>query len=171
MRRLERIVPEDQSAWLVKNGVIRALGTCGAKRGANAVLNHLRSEPSILTQIPEEAICPLVRRGHLKPDQLVQVVRDPQASSQGRRASAIALGMLNAPAHKDLFREIIAQSEDTVLQAYAARMAGFAQDPALVPRLRQLLRKTDDAFVAEQAAEALARLDASQAVRDDFVEK
>jgi HEAT repeat protein len=74
--------------------------------------------------------------------------------------------MLNAPAHKDLFLEIIAQSEDTVLQAYAARMAGFAQDSTLVPSLVHLLRRADDAFVAEQAAEALARLDARQMVRD-----
>ena len=166
LHTLEQVVPQDQSTWLAMSHVIRALGTCGAERGANAVLNYLRSEPAILIQMPEEAICPLVRRGHLKPDQLVQVVRDPQASSQGRRISAIALGMLNAPAHKDLFCEIIAQSEDTVLQAYAAQMLGFAQDPALIPSLQHLLRRTEDAFVAEQAAEALAQLNARQAVRD-----
>ena len=156
----------DQEAWLIRNHVIRALGTCGTERGASAVVDFLRSEPSILIYLPEEGVYPLVRRGVLRTEELVEIARDPHASSQGRITALIALGILDAQGHKDLFLEIMAQAEDPTLQAYAVRMLGFAEDSSVVPHLRQLLRKTQEPFVAEQAAEALARLEARHAIPD-----
>jgi HEAT repeat protein len=145
---------------------MRALGTCGTERGAEAVLVYLRSEPTISTSLPGEAIWPLLQRGVLTRERLIKIVQHTKASIQGRTAAIMALGILDAPRNKALCHEIIDQVEDETLRAYAVRMLGMAQDGASIAKLQLLLRQTKNAFVAEQAALALARLNAHQAVSD-----
>jgi hypothetical protein len=166
LHKLEQPASQGQSAWYERNRIIRALGTCGTKRGGAAVLAYLRSEPKISTNIPQEAIYPLVQRGVLDPAQLIEIVRDHSASIQGRNTSMVALSILGARGNRDLFREIIAQAEDETLRGYAIRMLGMAQDHTCIVELQGRLRRTRNAFVAAQAAWALAQMNACQAVSD-----
>ncbi len=100
---------------LEKGYIIRALGMCGREDGAKAVLDYLRSESKITASMPEEAVCPLVRRGLLTPLELVEVARDSAVPRAGRIASLIALGNLDAKAHKGLFRRIVTGTEGCLL--------------------------------------------------------
>jgi len=163
---LEQITGDEGQEWLQKSQTIRALGTCGLQAGTDAVLAYLRSEPAINTYLPRECLVPMIRRGVLEPPQLAEIVRDTSASVQGRTVSLIALGILDTPAHKQLFYDMMVAAEDPVLQAYAIRMLGFAKDTGVVSKLRDVLRQTDHALVAGDAALALARLEAHEAVTD-----
>lgn len=164
LRKLEQPPSQDSSAWLLQSRIIRALGTCGTERGTNAVLDYLRSEPTVTITLPEEAIFPLVQRRMLNRRQLRELVQEVDASIQGRITGLTTLGIMDAQGNKDLFRAILHQSEDETLRGYAVRMLGVAYDKSSVPQLRQLLRETNDAFVAEQTAWALSRLNAYQAI-------
>ncbi len=166
LARLEHVAGEKSQTWFQRSRVVRALGTCGIQDSATAVLAYLRSEPAISLYMPEECLCPLVRRSVLDSAELVQVVRDEMASVQGRTAALMALGIVDAPRHKDLFQEIASHAQDPVLRGYAMCMLGFAGDTTLVPLVRKELRTTQHVFVAEQAAEALARLDAHETVTE-----
>ena len=149
----------------VDSRLMRALGTCGRQEGANVVLEHLRSSTEIaLPFFPEEGICPLIRRGMLDTEDLVAVVSSDEASPEGRTASLIALGIVAALAHKDLFIETVTKAENHTLQGYAARLLRFTDDTSTAPILRRVLRSTSDPFVAEQAAETLAWLGDHEAV-------
>jgi HEAT repeat protein len=166
LHKLAQPASQGQSAWYERNRIICALGTCGTKQGGAAVFAYLRSEPKISTNVPREAICPLVQRGMLNQAQLIEIVQDHSASIQGRNTSMVALAILDGPSNRDLFREIIDQAEDETLRGYAVRMLGMAQDHTCTVERHNCLRTTQDAFVAAQAARALGRLNARQAVSD-----
>jgi HEAT repeat protein len=166
LRKLEQPASQGQAAWFERSRIIRALGTCGRTDGATAILAYLRSEPTISTTIPEEAICPLIREGMLHEAQLSEIVRDNSASVQGRITGMVALAIQDAPGHRALFAEIVDQAEDETLRGYAIRMLGLAQDHTCIGKLQRCLQSTQDAFVAAQAAWALARMHARQAVSD-----
>jgi HEAT repeat protein len=164
--KFEQPTSQGQSAWFERSRIIRALGTCGRAGAAATILTYLRSEPTISTNIPEEAVCPLVRGGMLNRDQVIEIVRDHSASIQGRITGMMALAILDAAGNRDLFRDIVARAEDETLRGYAIRMLGMAQDHTCIVELQSRLRRTRDAFVAAQAAWALARMNAPQAVSD-----
>jgi hypothetical protein len=102
----------------------------------------------------------------LNRDQVIEIVRDHSASIEGRITGMMALAILDAAGNRDLFGDIIARAEDETLRGYAIRMLGMAQDHACIAELQRCLRRTRDAFVAAQAAWALARMNAPQAVSD-----
>jgi hypothetical protein len=161
--KLEQPALDKRLPWYEKNRVIRALGTCCTERGKKTVLDFLRTLSEAELHLAEEGIYPLVKRGVVSADELSEIVLNSNASIAGRTSCLVALGIADAPGHKDVFQRIILQEKDQTLRGYAARMLGFAEDPAVSLELQQLL-STDQSFVAEQAAWSLARLDASEAV-------
>jgi HEAT repeat protein len=160
---LEQPAREKRLPWYEKNRVIRALGTCCTERGKKKVLDFLRTISEAELNLSEEGIYPLVRRGVVSSDELSEIVLDSNASIAGRTSCLVALGIADAPGHKEVFQRIILQEKDQTLKGYAARMLAFAEDLTVSLELQQLL-STDQSFVAEQAACSLARLNANEAV-------
>jgi len=146
--------------------ILRALGTCTSQQGAAIILEHIKNSKNLDPyNIADECLCPLVYRERIHPDQIVGLAQNAHATPISRAACIVALGILDANTYAHLFADLLAVNVP-VLQAYAARMLGFAKQPVFVPVLRWLLRHTRDGFVAEQAAFALGKLDAQDAVID-----
>jgi HEAT repeat protein len=167
LRRLESHQPYIENGLdYEKHLMVRAIGTCGTKKGAKVLLNYLRTEPLILRQLPYECILPMVRRGYLAPDQLVELVTDSSASSQGRASCLITLCEIDAPKYIELFREMAHQDEDINIQGYSVSILGVTGDNDASTDLRLVLNKTSEASVAGRAALALGALNAREAVYD-----
>lgn len=164
--KLEHPTSSSELVRLERQSVMRALGTCGTERGAAAVLDYTRLGQEVSNDFPRETLCPLVRRGVLSADDLAGVVRNPATSINGRALCLIALGILDLRAHQGLSAEIAHEAEDEVLQRHAVRMLGFGEDATRIPYLHGLLRNSPHRSVKGEAAEALARLNARQAVHD-----
>lgn len=166
LQKLDNPASSPGRVRLEKQYLMRALGTCGTERGVTAVLNYARLGQEISIYFPQETLFPLLRRQVLSAEALADLVRDPTASVNGRALCLIALGVWDVRAHQDLFAQIAREAEVEVLQRHAVRMLGFGEDASLIPYLRGLLRNSPHNSVKVEAAEALARLDARQAIHD-----
>lgn len=164
--KLEHPASSPERIRLEKQYIMRALGTCGTERGAAAVLEYARLGQEISIYFPQETLLPLVQRGVLSADALAELVRDPSASVNGRALCLISLAILDVRAHQALSAEIAREAEEEVLQRQAVRMLGFGDDTSLNTYLHGLLRNSPHRSVKAEAAEALARLNARQAVHD-----
>jgi hypothetical protein len=139
--------------------LMRALGTCGTTNGgAQAVLAYLREEKSIYEHFAEEGVEPLVLRGQLGEQQLVELATDNGASSQGRCMALDALARIDATKHVNLFLRIINESTDSLLLARAAICMQRTGPTADASSLIRLLTDTDSDFVAAAAALSLGHL-------------
>lgn len=145
--------------------ILRALGTCATRQAVPIILQQIKNAENLGRYIAEECLCPLIYRNMMQPDQLVILAQNGQATPVSRAVSVVALGILDANNYATIFADLLTV-DAPILQAYAARMLGFAEQQAYVPTLRRLIKRTRDAFVAEQAAFALGKLNAHDAVID-----
>lgn len=164
LAKLEQPVPEWDRADRIRGAVMRALGTCGTKKGVEAVLNYLRSEESVSLYFSQETLHPLLRRRVIAADSLVEIASGSH-SPGGRACCLVALAELDARGHTDLFAQLVNDDEELV-QLYAVRLLGFTREVAAVAPLRQLLRSDKPQGLKAQAAESLAWLDARDAIND-----
>jgi HEAT repeat protein len=166
LHKLEHPTVVPERVRLEKHYIMRALGTCGTRRSLDAVLDYVRQGQEISIYFPRETLYPLLRREVLSADALAAVARDPSANVYARAACLIALGIWDVRAHQWLFADVAREATDAELQRQAVRLLGFGEDVAVIPYLRGLLRNSPQNSVKAEAAEALARLNARQAVHD-----
>ena len=163
LAKLSFFASDDKQARYARSQTLRALGTCGQQAGAAAVVQYLKSQEEIGLHIPEECIHPLIGRTFLDPGELVQLVLDDQASASARAAILVALARADIAKYRSLFLDIAARADHPTLRGYALRMLGFTGDAGVISTLVKELDSTRHLFVAEQAAEALCRLNARDA--------
>jgi HEAT repeat protein len=164
LQKLEQSASDNAQSYELSR-ILRALGTCATQQAVPIILEHIKNAESLGPNIAEECLCPLLYRNTMQPDQFMILAQNGQATPASRAASVVALGILDANAYARLFADLLTV-DAPILQAYAARMLGFAEQPIFVPALRRLLKRTRDAFVAEQAAFALGKLGALDSVID-----
>jgi len=170
IHRLEQLMAQPETRFYEFTPVLRALGTCGSERCLPLLIGYLKNATSLERNIPDECLYPLLLRNKIAPALLVELASDPQAQPSGRVAALVTLGRLDAKGYSTLFDTLLRSPDDSLVLAYAASMAGFAGNRASVPHLRRLLRKTENAFTANMAAEALAALDADDAASLSLIE-
>lgn len=166
LHKLEYPASAPERVRLEKQYVMRALGTCGTERCMPAVLDYTRLGQDISLYFDRETLFPLLRREVLSADALIQLVRDPSASVYGRALSLSALGMWASRAHQNLFEQVAREAEEEVLQRQAVSLLNVGEDASLTQHLRGLLRNSPHNSVKAEAAAALARLNARQAIHD-----
>jgi len=153
LQRLENPTSISSEDAEKRGHLVRALGTCGAKRGASAVLEYIRTGESISCDLYKEAICPLIIRGLIEVDELAAVARDHTVPIGGRITSLLALaetGYLQK--QKDLVIDLAADPSAENVQAQAARLVGFLEDASIIPKLVSLLRTGSHLSVKSEAA-------------------
>lgn len=167
LTKLAEPVPEEQGIRRRRDAPLYALATCGAIRAGEWMVGFLKSVGfrEIQLGFDEQVLRPLVLRGVLQPDRLAEILADEFASEDGRVASLLALAGWDAPRFMTLFHKVLHQDVGTPLRAYAASALGLCGDDSVAPDLLQLLRSTDEPFLAEHAARALAQLEHDPAVR------
>jgi HEAT repeat protein len=157
----DRSMPEEYD-------ILRALGTCSTKRGAQAILSYVRENPNLSIHLPEEVLVPLVRRGVLDVDTLLRMAQDLTGTHEFiRRACVLAIGYLDAPHFTSVFLRVVESDTDEQAQAYAARFLGWAKADRIkiVKTLHDVLTTTERTFLATRAAQALIRLKSRDSLR------
>lgn len=157
----DRSMPEEYD-------ILRALGTCSTERGAQVVMSYVRENPNLSIYLPEEVLCPLVRRGVLDVDTLSRMAQDMTGTHEFvRRACVLALGYLDAPQFTPVFLRVVESDTDEQAQAYAATFLGRAEAERakVVKSLQDVLTTTERTFLATRAAQALVRLKSHDSLR------
>jgi len=144
--------------------IVRALGTCGTWNGAKAVIQHLHNAPELRANLGREAVAPLILRGFVSPEQIVELTLNPQASILGRIVSAKTMGYLRTKGFGEALRTLISQDEDERLLVTAIEAIYKIQDASAIPDLEALLLKTESENVASSVAYSLHRLEARQSI-------
>jgi HEAT repeat protein len=144
--------------------IVRALGTCGTWNGAKAVIQHLHNAPELKANLGREAMAPLILRGFVSPEQIVELTLNPQASILGRIVSAETMGYLRTKGFGEALRTLISQDEDERLLVTAIEAIYKIQDASAIPDLEALLLKTESENVASSVAYSLHRLEARQSI-------
>lgn len=142
--------------------IIRALGMCASERGADHVIDYINANPDLSIYVPEEVLCPLVRRHVLDVNQLSEMALDNTGTHEYvRRACVLALGYLDTEAFAPVFLKSVATESDELTKGHAAFFLGWAKTdrPSALEALKDLLSKTEKPYLAEQAAKSLARLE------------
>jgi HEAT repeat protein len=150
----DRSMPEEYD-------ILRALGTCCTERGVEVIMSYVRENPNLSIYLPEEVLCPLVRRGLLDVDTLTQMALDMTGTHEFvRRACVLAIGYLDAPNFTPVFLRVVESETDEQAQAYAASFLGWAKTgrTKVVEALQGVLTTTERTFLATRAAQALVRL-------------
>ena len=156
--------------------IIRALGTCSTERGAEVVINYVRDNPDLSIYVPEEVLCPLVRRRVVDVKTLSDMAVDAVGTHEYvRRACVLALGYLDTPAFAPVFLEAVATESDELTRGHAAFFLGWANSDRsrATKSLKDLLTQTDKPYLAEQAAKSLVRLEERDALHliEDTIER
>lgn len=165
LAKLEQPVSGAERADLIRSAVMRALGTCGTALSAGAVLEYLRTDERVSLYFPTETLHPLLKNGVIAPDTLAEIASNSRNSPGGRACALVALAEFDARGHTDLFAQLVNDVKELV-QLNAVRLLGFTRDAGAVTPLRQLLRSERRQGLKAQAAEALALLDARDAIND-----
>jgi HEAT repeat protein len=142
--------------------IIRALGTCASKRGAENIIDYINANPDLSIYVPEEVLCPLVSRGVLDIKQLAEMAVDNAGTHEYvRRACVLALGYLDTEAFAPVFLKSLATESDELTKGHAAFFLGWAKSdrPSALEALKDLLTKAEKPYLAEQAAKSLVRLE------------
>jgi hypothetical protein len=157
----DRSMPEEYD-------ILRALGTCCTERGAQAIMSYVRENPNLSIHLPEEVLCPLVRRGVINVDTLSRMAQDMTGTHEFvRRACVLAIGYLDAPNFTHVFLRVVESDTDEQAQAYAAAFLGWAKTDRtkVVEALQDVLTTTERTFLATRAAQALVRLKSRDSLR------
>jgi hypothetical protein len=128
----------------------------------------VRENPNLSIYLPEEVLCPLVRRGLLDVDTLTQMAMDMTGTHEFvRRACVLAIGYLDAPNFTPVFLRVVESETDEQAQAYAASFLGWAKTDRtkVVKALQGILTTTERTFLATRAAQALVRLKSRDSLR------
>lgn len=158
-------IPDEEKSWYVRDAVLRALGTCGTKRGAKMILSYLRTTAEITLAFPRECLFPLLQRKMIRPELLVDLCKHSKNNHVGRAVSLLALAELDAPSFTELFIENT-KDESKLVQMDAVIALGFTKAKDAVTVLRELLQSDSSSGLKAYAAQALQRLDAKEAVPD-----
>jgi HEAT repeat protein len=142
--------------------IIRALGMCASETGAENVIDYINANPNLSIYVPEEVLCPLVRRRVLDVDQLAEMAVDNAGTHEYvRRACVLALGYLDTEAFAPVFLKSVVTESDELTKGHAAFFLGWAKSdrPSALEALKDLLTKAEKPYLAEQAAKSLVRLE------------
>lgn len=157
----DRSMPEEYD-------ILRALGACCTERGVQTIMGYVRENPNLSIHLPEEVLCPLVRRGVLEVDTLSRMAQDMTGTHEYvRRACVLAIGYLDAPHFAPVFLKVVKSDTDEQAQAYAATFLGWAKTDRTkaVEALQDVLATTERTFLATRAAQALVRLKSRDSLR------
>lgn len=137
--------------------LLRALGTCGTKRGAEVVVDTVLWNYRLDTELPKDVLAVLLRRNMLDPNRLVSLAENGATNQYARNFFIDALGYFDASAYGDFFGRMLAHGEEetTIKATYCL---GYSEDSNAIPLLRKLLKTTKSAAIAETAAGSLRRL-------------
>ena len=156
---------EGEKQWHTRNKILKALGTCGTKRGADFVLSYLKTDADVSLAFPTETLFPLLHRKIISPDKLATFCRNKENNRVGRAVCLFALADFAAPQFLDLFVESIGD-EDSMVQRNALISLGFIKSKSAVAPLRNFLSSESSHGLKSYAARALMRLNAVEAVAD-----
>jgi nucleoside phosphorylase/HEAT repeat protein len=145
--------------------VLRALGTCGTKRGAEMVVDTVLWNYRLDIDLSKDVLAVLLRRNMLDPDRLVFLAEDGETHQYARNFFIDALGYFDASAYGDFFGRMLAHEEEET-RIKAAYCLGYSDGSNAIPLLRELLKTTKSAAVAETAAGSLGRLKDSGAAAE-----
>jgi HEAT repeat protein len=141
--------------------VLRALSTCSTKRGAKEAIGYIRNNPDLSIYLPEDVLCPLVKRGVVSAATLARMAQDLDGTHvYVRRQCVEALGYLDAPRYSDPFVKVLQDETDEQARGYAAAFLGWSKGGRRSPvrALCRALSLTESAFLAERAGQSLVRL-------------
>lgn len=159
---------ERREAIHERSYAVRALATCGEAKGTHVVMDYLRNRgKEIDLHFAEETLYPLLMRKMIGANELIKVAQDPKLNWWSRSVSLIALS--NTRAHKlnDLLVDVaVSTNNNPRLQAQAARLLALEKKASIIPKLRSLLRNSDNTAVKEEAAEGLAHLKDTASVHE-----
>ena len=145
--------------------VLRALGTCGTKRGAEMVVDTVLWNYRLDIDLSKDVLAVLLRRNVLDPNRLVSLAENGATNQYARNFFIDALGYFDAAAYGDFFGRMLAhEEEETTIKA--AYCLGYSDGSNAIPLLRELLKKTKSAAIAETAAGSLRRLKDSGAAAE-----
>lgn len=156
---------EYDTRWHAQDSILRALGTCGTKRGAEFILSYIKDEVDVSAAFPQECLFPLLQRNILSPQILDKFCRDNKNSAVGRAVSLFALADYSPSQFVDLFIEA-SRDENHLVQRNAVIALGFTKSQTAVKALRGILVENPDMAIKSYAASALMRLNAPEAVSE-----
>jgi hypothetical protein len=166
LRQLERVSPYQSEQRLDKYHIIRALATCGKKRGTRAAINYICENPNLSIYLPEEVLYPMVKRRMIPVGEIEKMALDAEGTHIFVREYCVqTLGIINASRYSDLFCKIISGGEDQRIQSYAIRLLGWAKKRSVIPKLKGVLENTNSLSLATDAMNALFRLGADGIVQ------
>ena len=159
IRRFEN-PSEKREAIHERSYAVRALGTCGEDKTEKLVLDYLRTKgEEVDLRFPQETLYPLLIRKVIYPKDLIAIAKNPKLNWWSRSACLIALSLVDKSGWTDLYAaEASSSSNAPRLQAQAARSLMITSKLSIIPKLRNLLRNSENSAVKEEAAEGLAQL-------------
>lgn len=156
---------EGERQWYTRNKILKALGTCSTKRGADFVLSYLKNNAKISQSFTRETLFPLLQRKIISPEELAAFCRNKENSSVGRAYCLFSLADFDAPEFLDLFIESI-RDDDPMVQRNAVISLGFTKSKSAVVPLRNILSSQSSYGLKSFASEALMRLNGAEAIPD-----
>lgn len=145
--------------------VIRALGTCGTKRGANEVVETISWNPRIDPAFSFDVLRILLRRGLVDTNRLMALAKNSETHEFARNFFVEGLGFFDAPAFGKFFERMVLDDNEQV-RINAAQFLGWSSEPNVGALLIHLLETTDSVSIAEASAASLIRLQSSVAVSE-----
>jgi hypothetical protein len=158
LNKLQHLPTRDDTLMVEWTAVLKALGTCAGTTGAAVLLDHLRSAEWVELYLAAEGVCPLVRRGVIATDVLIDLANDRTASVFGRTCAIQTLYLLDPHTYQDVFRNLAQPNEDETVLSWAVSFLHSNDDPDAQVRLRHVLTETKSAFAAGKAARSLAEI-------------
>lgn len=165
LKKLEDTKANNDMSRLVREGVIRALGTCGTRQGAKEVLNYIHTEERYRISISRESLWPLVKRQYLNTTELINIAEDPEKPPHVRTTCLEVLSYLGAEHFEQTFLKISGDDTNALLQATAVRALERMPRQQVYRRLISLVRAGKHVIVRAQAAEVLAQFGERRAIR------
>lgn len=148
--------------------VVRALSTCGDKKGAQVIIDYLRNRgEEVDIDFAQQTLYPVLTRNMIDFHELIKIARDPKMNWWSRSVSLVALGRTSAPDLPDLFADVAESAVDQPrLQPQAVRSLALTKHVSVVPKLRRFLRNSRNRAAKEEAAKCLAWLKDDSSVHE-----
>lgn len=149
--------------------VIRALATCGTKKGGDAVINFIRENPNLSVYLPDEVLRPLVRRNIVSTKTIGRMALDRNGTHEFVRNFCLqTLGGINVPEFIDIFLDALSNETAEQARAFTAHALGYTnlkRKREVIQRLEAELIETDSAYIASEAGQSLVRLKSKKSLK------
>lgn len=149
--------------------VIRALATCGTKKGGDAVINFIRENPNLSVYLPDEVLRPFVRRDIISKETIGRMALDQNGTHEFVRNFCLqTLGGINVPEFVDIFLDALSNETAEQARAFIAHALGYTnlkRKREVIQRLEAELIETDSAYIASEAGQSLVRLKSKKSLK------